>query len=225
MSIDPTTGPAAGPAQQQKPSQAAAPSIETDYQNFLQLLTAQISNQDPLEPMDATTFVSQLAQLSQVEQAVRTNTNLEQISGNLSALSGLSTAGMIGRDVRVPTSDIALGEEGGALLGYRLDRNAAEVRATIRHPDGTALARLDDLPRGEGTDHEVAWDGIALDGLPVPPGTYRLEIEAKDAEGEPVPHETFSEARVESVLFRDGQTRLELASGQEIAPEQVRELR
>ncbi|ETX16321.1 flagellar hook assembly protein FlgD [Roseivivax halodurans JCM 10272] len=224
MTIDPNAGTAAlGAAKAPKPAQAT--SIETDYQNFLQLLTAQISNQDPLEPMDATTFVSQLAQLSQVEQAVRTNTNLEQISGNLSALSGLSTAGMIGRDVRVPTSEIVLSEEGGASLSYRLDREAANVRATIRHPDGTAIAHIDDLPREAATEHEVAWDGIALDGLPVPAGTYRIEIDATDAEGEAITLKTFSEARVESVLFRDGQTRLELATGQEISPEQVVELR
>jgi len=75
-------------------TKATGPGV--DYQAFLKLLVAEIKNQDPTEPMDATQQISQLAQFSSVEQAVQTNTKLDQ----LLASSSLSQAdGLIGRTV------------------------------------------------------------------------------------------------------------------------------
>ncbi|RCW82252.1 flagellar hook assembly protein FlgD [Phyllobacterium bourgognense] len=75
-------------------SKATGPGV--DYQAFLKLLVAEMKNQDPTEPMDATQQISQLAQFSSVEQAVQTNTKLDQ----LLASSSLSQAdGIIGRTV------------------------------------------------------------------------------------------------------------------------------
>jgi flagellar basal-body rod modification protein FlgD len=75
-------------------TKTAGPSV--DYQTFLKLLVAQMKNQDPTQPMDATQQVTQLAQFSSVEQAVQTNTKLDQ----LLASSSLQQAdGIIGRTV------------------------------------------------------------------------------------------------------------------------------
>ncbi len=75
-------------------NKATGPSV--DYQTFLKLLVAQMKNQDPTQPMDATQQVTQLAQFSSVEQAVQTNSKLDQ----LLASSSLQQAdGMIGRTV------------------------------------------------------------------------------------------------------------------------------
>lgn len=63
-------------------SQAAA-KASLDYDSFLTLLIAQMKNQDPTEPMDATEQIAQLATFSQVEQSIQTNSNLETlITGN-----------------------------------------------------------------------------------------------------------------------------------------------
>lgn len=61
-----------------------------DYNNFLQLLIAQMKSQDPTDPMDATEQVAQLATFSQVEQQIKTNTNLESLLRN-STLSSASS--------------------------------------------------------------------------------------------------------------------------------------
>ncbi|MEK1889150.1 MAG: flagellar hook assembly protein FlgD [Phyllobacterium sp.] len=75
-------------------SKASGPDV--DYQTFLKLLVAQMKNQDPTQPMDATQQVTQLAQFSSVEQAVQTNSKLDQ----LLASSSLQQAdGIIGRTV------------------------------------------------------------------------------------------------------------------------------
>lgn len=212
---------------QKTPSAAgsAQKSLNADYQNFLKLLTAQISNQDPLEPMDSTTFVSQLAQLSQVEQAVTTNANLEKISQSLSAMSGLTEAAMIGREVRVPSSDFHIGSSGSAALSYELESTASSVSAVISHPDGSELRRIGGLSGTAGTRHEITWDGIAMDGLPVPEGPYRIRLETADGDGNAVAHETFTTGTVESVLFSGGETRLMLSNGSDVSSDDVVELR
>jgi len=84
-----------------------------DYQAFLKLLVAQMKNQDPTQPMDATQQVTQLAQFSSVEQAVQTNSKLDQ----LLASSSLQQAdGIIGRTV---TS--ADGKTSGVVESVRID--------------------------------------------------------------------------------------------------------
>lgn len=75
---------------------AASKPATVDYNAFLQLLVAQLQNQDPTKPMDSTAYMSQLASFSQVEQSVSTNSKLD----SLLAVNGLQTAGgAIGRTV------------------------------------------------------------------------------------------------------------------------------
>lgn len=89
-----TTIPPVGNQQTPTANKATGPGV--DYQTFLKLLVAQMKNQDPTQPMDATQQVTQLAQFSSVEQAVQMNTKLDQ----LLASSSLSQAdGIIGRTV------------------------------------------------------------------------------------------------------------------------------
>ncbi|MCO4315670.1 flagellar hook assembly protein FlgD [Phyllobacterium sp. 21LDTY02-6] len=94
-----TTTPPVGTQQTPQPDTTTTSKSEgpgVDYQTFLKLLVAQMKNQDPTKPMDATEQVAQLAQFSSVEQAVRMNTKLDQ----LLASSSLAQAdGIIGRTV------------------------------------------------------------------------------------------------------------------------------
>ena len=75
---------------------AAAKSATVDYNQFLQLLIAQLKNQDPTKPMDSAQFISQLASFSNVEQSIQTNAKLDALMTS-SALS--QAEGMIGRQI------------------------------------------------------------------------------------------------------------------------------
>ena len=194
--------------------------LDADYQSFLKLLIAQISNQDPLEPMDSTAFVSQLAQLTQVEQSITSNEMLEKISGQLGASGARSDVMLLGREVLVPTDQISL-RDGAARFSYALGDEAGRVSARILSEDGTEMRRIDNLPGSADTRHQVNWDGRDIDGLPVPNGTFRVEIVAMDAEDEPVSHTSYAAGQVERVAFRDGWPVLELDSGAEAAADSV----
>ncbi len=94
MAVDAVAG--AASAQTQSASAAAADRATLDYDSFLQLLIAEMRNQDPTEPIDSTEYVAQLATFSQVEQTIQTNARLEE----LLKASSISQAGsLIGRTV------------------------------------------------------------------------------------------------------------------------------
>lgn len=210
MEISPNT--ATGGLTTTTDSNIAKDKLDTDYQSFLKLLIAQVSNQDPLEPMDSTTFVSQLAQLTQVEQSIVTNANLEKIDTRLSNVESLSDVQLIGRDVTVPTDRIEL-RDGQAAFTYALSRDATDVAIRIMAADGTVLREMTGQPGIGGTDHAVAWDGKDVDGLPVPDGVFRVEVLAKDAAGNSVAYDTRSTTRVEQLTFTGGVTSMLLRNG------------
>lgn len=188
--------------------------LDTDYHSFLKLLIAQVTNQDPLEPMDSTTFVSQLAQLTQVEQSIVTNTNLEKINQRMANVEALSDVQLIGRDVTIATDRIEL-RDGRAALSYSLAREAENVTVTIKSIDGTVIRELTGQPRALKVSHDLVWDGRDVDGLPVPDGLFQVTVTATDATGNAVAYQTETSSRVEELTFRDGYPLLILRNGAE----------
>lgn len=209
MDIAQTTSTATNPG---TGASSARTQLDADFKSFLTLLIAQVSHQNPLEPMDSTAFVSQLAQLTQVEQAVVTNTNLERIDSRLRYVESLSDVQLIGRDVTVPTDRVEL-RDGAAAITYYLSNEAESVTVSIRAEDGTVLHELTGQPGAPRTGHSVTWDGLDSQGLPVPDGVFEVVIEATNAAGRPVAYETTAITRVEELTFRDGQTMLVLRNG------------
>ncbi|MEM1066559.1 MAG: flagellar hook capping FlgD N-terminal domain-containing protein [Pseudomonadota bacterium] len=210
--------PAAPIAEAREQDASALTRLAGDFNSFLQLLTAQVSNQDPLAPMDSSTFVTQLAQLSQVEQTVAVNTNLEGISGQIAAANNLTDVDLIGRDVTVVGESF---RNTNGTLGYELAAEAASVTALIRTADGDLVRTMGGLPGAPGARQEVLWDGLDDTGAEVLNENLVFELEAFDEEGEPVPFIGYVSASVESVLL-DGETsQLVLSTGETISSSSV----
>jgi flagellar basal-body rod modification protein FlgD len=206
------------------PSQAAdlsRQSIGTDYNNFLKLLVAQVQNQDPLEPMDSTTFVSQLAQLSQVEQAIQTNKNLESISGRMDSVSAFADLGLLGRTVRV-TGDKTELRDGAAAFSYTPAAPAAQVELELIAPDGSVAHRIWQNNRPAGEPVELTWNGITSSGTSAQDGSYQIRARAFAQDGTPVAVSTTGSATVSEVRFLDGVATLLLSTGAMIPSDQVR---
>jgi len=169
-----------------------------DYDSFLKLLTTQLKNQDPLAPLDATQFVSQLSQFASVEQMIQSNKKLDQIITSLGANSMMADIGLIGRTVEVP-DDVAELRDGTLSLGYGLAKNAAQATAVVRDAAGKIVRTLPvDTRAGE---HSLTWDGTDAAGDQLPDGLYSFTFGAADAEGKPVavqPYVTATVARVET---------------------------
>ena len=203
-------------AQSQTASASAATQLNTDLDSFLTLLTAQISNQDPLEPMDSSTFVTQLAQLSQVEQAIATNTNLEDISNQLGGFSELADVQLIGREVLVPTENLDL-SYGQATVQYQLYENANRVSMQVLGTNGSILREIDGLPTDAGTKHSVIWDGLDSNGVQVEDGAYRFKVLSFDAESNQLPYSGYATTFVDELSFQNGQSKLLLRNSDEVS--------
>jgi len=161
----------------------ASASLAENFETFLTLLTEQMKNQDPLNPLDSTEFVTQLVQFSQVEQQINQNENLETMIGLQYASAFGSTASYLGRMATVDgdTAQLAGGE---ARWDYKL-ASAAES-ATLVVTDQTGRVVLEQPAETSAGSHQFAWDGTDSAGQPLPDGPYALSVLALDAEGETI---------------------------------------
>ena len=166
-----------------------------------------------MQPIDSTAFVWQLAQLTQVEQMVATNTNLENIYASLSASTAMSDVQLIGRDVVLPTDTIEL-IDGEAAFEYTVDADAGLVKAVIKAEDGTVVRELTGLKGMAGGEvHEVVWDGLDDKGLPVPDDVFTIDMEVETTEGVAVSATVYAASRVEELSFETGIPTLILRNG------------
>ncbi|KAA9009977.1 flagellar hook assembly protein FlgD [Histidinibacterium aquaticum] len=203
---------------------ASNAALDENYENFLRMLTAQVSNQDPLEPMDSTTFVTQLAQLTQVEQTVQTNKNLEQIISGVEAFGAMADVQLLGRDVTYRSGTVSL-EGGTADYAFSLDGDAAASTLVLKDRDGEVVRELTGLPTEAGRRHSVTWDGLDSAGRPLGDGTYIAELRAVDAQGETVGYTGFASSRARSLEFGPEGGTLTMANGDAVPAVNVAEVR
>jgi flagellar basal-body rod modification protein FlgD len=159
----------------------AAASLADNFDTFLTLLTEQLQNQDPLDPMDAQQFTEQLVQFSSVEQQIASNQSLETILALQAANARMSATDYVGRNVTV-SSPVSVLENGEARWDYSLPRQAASSELRVTTDRGRVVATRSGQT-GQGA-HVLNWDGRDAAGNQAPAGLYRLEVVAKDADGQ-----------------------------------------
>ena len=164
-------------------SDAASKKLTENFDTFLQLLTTQLKNQDPLNPLDSKDFISQLVQFSEVEQSIQTNQSLGKLLDFQNTNQATAALGYIGNKVEVK-GDTAPLENGTAEFSYTLPSNAASTLVVIRDANGQVVHSAS----GEVTagKHSFVWDGTTNGGGTAPPGSYKITIAAQDADGAPI---------------------------------------
>ena len=168
-SVSPISGSALAPI---PPALKADQLISSDFNTFLKMLTTQLKNQDPLNPMDNSEYAVQLATFSGVEQQVKTNTLLESLGAQL-GLSGLATyAGWVGKDAR---ADMPVWYSGKPVtLAAQPDPQADSADLVVTDTTGGVVARQP-VPLDADT---VAWTGLDPSGVPLPTGRYTFALES-----------------------------------------------
>jgi flagellar basal-body rod modification protein FlgD len=158
----------------------AAADLADNFDTFLTLLTEQLQNQDPLNPMDSQQFVSQLVEFSSVEQQISSNQSLESLLALQAADARMSATEFVGRQVTVSTPNAAL-TNGQARWDYTLPRGAQTSELMITNQQGTVVATLP----GEVTQgsHNAVWNGTTNAGTTAPDGVYTLNVIARDSDG------------------------------------------
>lgn len=152
-----------------------------DLNRFLTLLVTQLQNQDPLQPLDANQFTSQLVQFASVEQQINQNASLEKLLTAQSESTMAAAVSYLGATVEVAGNALPL-QGGNADASYTLPKQAAQAIAVVQNAAGkTVFTQAVDTAAGS---HAFHWDGTTSAGTRADDGTYRLTIVAKSKTGE-----------------------------------------
>jgi len=193
--------------------------VNSDYDVFLQLLTAQVKNQDPLDPMSSDDFSSQLAQFSAVEQQVKTNDLLEALGLQMSVMGMGEMASWIGLDARA----VAAASFDGTPISVSPNPAASADRAVlvVRDSSGNEVQRQDFTP---STD-EIQWAGVDENGAPFANGLYTFEVESYSGDELIATNKAEIYSRVLEAKSSNGETVLVLEGGVEVPSSSVSALR
>ncbi len=182
----------------------SAASLQDDLNRFLSLLTTQLKNQDPLDPMDSNEFTSQLVQFASVEQQIYQNSNLEQLValGQTNQVSSL--VDFIGKRIEVAgTAKFPL-ENSSAEFTYTMPEGAKSASIIIRDANGLTVYEQDaNLDQGQ---HKFEWDGRDRNGNTAPDGEYSVLVSGLDHQGELLDVSTTVFGRVTGIGVENGQT-------------------
>jgi flagellar basal-body rod modification protein FlgD len=196
-----------------------ATKITSDFNTFLRMLTVQMQNQDPLNPIDSADYAVQLATFSGVEQQVRTNQLLADMQGKFSQLGMAEMASWIGKEARSPAPVRYDGSPVTLSPNPAVGANRAVL--VVKDAQGTLVSR-EEIPVSA---EPYQWLGAGLDGNPLPPGTYSVALESLNGEEviatTPVEHY----ARVIEARGGPSGTKLVLEGGVEVLASDVTALR
>lgn len=157
-------------------------SIANNFDTFLLLLTTQLKNQNPLDPLDTNQFTQQLVQFAGVEQQIRSNESLEALV-NLNKTSQLSTAmNYVGATVTAEGATSAL--KSGVATWYVTAPRPASATINVSDSSGNVVFTHDTTL--EAGTNGFSWDGKMTNGQTAPEGQYTIKINAKDASGQGV---------------------------------------
>jgi flagellar basal-body rod modification protein FlgD len=155
-------------------TQVGANANNAQMNQFLTLLTAQLQNQDPMQPTDPTQFVAQLAQFSTVEQLVQSNTTLNTISQGLSGLTLGQYAGLINHSVTASATTVTAPVSSTPQnLAYNVTTaGLTNVNVQVTNSSGTVVRSLP----VSGTSGTVTFDGTDGQGNQLPAGQYNVAL-------------------------------------------------
>lgn len=175
---------------------------ELGKDQFLQLLVAQLNNQDPLSPQENGEFIAQLAQFSTLEGIENLNSTMESLLGSYQSSQALQASSLVGRSVTVPTSRSMVDTAAGMTGELVLNRPSDHVSVSVYDDSGSLVTNLN-MGAQEAGLHKFTWDGTDDNGNVLPPGRYKFEANAV-LEGENRQLATLLPANVDSVSLGMG---------------------
>lgn len=218
MEILPTS-PQTSTSETPLPSSDSTSILTSDFEVFLQMLTAQAEYQDPLEPIDSTEYAAQLAQFSMVEQQVATNSILEKL---IASMGGSQIAGLSGWIGMEALSNSPVNFEGFPVtIAAKPPVAADEMVLLVKDAQGRELQRQVMSP----TTDQIAWAGVDASGTPFENGTYKLEFEYRGNGNVLSTESAQTYNRVTEARLKDGEVYVVLDGGILLKSEDIQGIR
>lgn len=178
--------------------------LAKDFNQFLQLLTTQLQNQDPLSPLDTNEFTNQLVQFSQVEQSINTNQKLDSLV-QLQLTNALSSSlGYVGLDTSYVSAEFSFDGTAPVDITTALPKRANKALMSIVDESGRTIYSRDlSLDAGK---KDLTWNG-EMNGVSTlaPKGTYKVRVDAIDEDDAKMDITTVVTGRVKGIESQNGQ--------------------
>lgn len=219
MALSPTsTGTSTNSTQTPSAANKAATNLADQKDIFLKLLTTQLKNQDPSQPMDTNQFTQQLVMFSQTEQTVQMNANLEKLLAQNAVSTSTTAANLIGKQVRSESNAIQFDGTNPVDFTYQLPSEADSVTVAVTTTSGRAIFTANGAK--DTGQHNVRWLGNKDDGTTAEAGPYQITVVAKDKTGNTLETKTYTDGLVKSVAMVDGKVTLQV-NGKDVPFENI----
>ena len=182
--------------------------------NFLKMLTVQLQNQDPMNPMDNAAMTAQLAALNQVDGINKLNTSVNALVAQMQSANFMNLASSVGKTA-LSAGTKAYYSGSPISMGAKLDTSASSLKAVIRDSNGQIASQFDFGSTASGVT-DFIWDGANDAGEEVAQGMYTLELTATDAEGKISYPDSYIGAMVASIGQEGSDLRVGLSDGRNI---------
>ena len=192
-------------------------------QNFLKLLIAQIQNQDPMAPMDASTMTAQMSQLNMVSSMSNMNTSMTAMLNQMQSVNFMNQASLIGHSPAVAGNSIAFDGQNQVILGANAANPLSSAVATISDARGNVVnsVSLGTLDTGM---KNFAWDGRDSSGNIVGSGIYNISIKGTNTAGAAESPTTYVASPVAAVSKgADGDSLLTLIDGRQVNASKIQQ--
>ncbi len=206
-----------GAAEREFEKQATVGNSELDKMAFLQLLVAQLQHQDPLNPMDDTTFVTQLAEFTSLETLQNISTGMDDVLDSMSRQESLNSANYLGKYVESYGDQISIDDSGNrTAFYYYLEENVVSGAVNIMDSNGNIIRSYNLGAKAAGGPYELNWDGYDYNGNKAPAGVYLVGMSCLNSDGNPVTIASQVTGKVTTVYYEDGVQYLGLEDGRVI---------
>ena len=204
----PTTGTGNGTGSSGTAGAATAPGT-LGGTDFLTLMLAQLQNQDPTSPVDSNTFLTQLAQLSEVQGITSLNTNFSTLSNSLTSNQALQASSLLGHQAMVNSSTATLAAGATVTGAVNVPQTTSQVTLSISDSSGALVSQINLGAQSAGLAN-FSWNGTMGNGSQAPAGTYTLTAQYAGAVSGGTAATTLVNGTVESVSMGAGSTGLTL---------------
>jgi flagellar basal-body rod modification protein FlgD len=177
-------------------------------EQFLKLLTTQLTHQDPMKPMENGEFLGQMAQFSTVSGIQELQASFKDFADSISSGQALQAASLVGHYVSAPGSQALLSAVDGNVTGdFELPTSSTDVKLHVIDPQTGATIRDVDLGTQAAGNHRFEWNGLDNNGQMVNPGVYKIQVDAS-IDGVNTALSTNIRSQVDSVTMGNGSSGL-----------------
>jgi len=205
----PTTGIGTPSATGSGSSTTAAAGATLGGTDFLTLMLAQLKNQDPTSPVDSNTFLTQLAQLSEVQGITSLNTSFSALSSSLSSNQALQASSLLGHQALVTSGTANLAANGSISGAVSVPQTTSQVTLNISDSSGALVGQINLGAQSAGLAN-FSWNGTQGNGSQAPAGQYTLSAQYAGQTSGGTAASTLVNGTIESVSMGAGSAGLTL---------------